>query len=578
VIRALLGWGIASFAVLQVYEPVMHGLHLPEWTLSFVVVLLGLGFPVTAGLAWVFDLGPRGIERTQPAPLPEGTWPPRANRGRRALLLLVLGLAVAAPGLVYFFVWPGAVRREAGKASPAPQGPPSVAVLPFADLSAQKDQEYLADGIAEEILNALAHVNGLRVPGRTSSFWFKGKGAKLGEIGRELNVRTILEGSVRKEGNRVRVTAQLLDVGDGYHLWSETFDRDLTDIFRIEEEIARAVTSALEVKLLAGAEKKGRSRPARIEAYEQYLLGRQLLNGGTAASILGARDAFSRAIAIDEGYAAAHAGLARAYGAVAGYLAQTPDEVTEAARHELASAERAIALDPELPEGFVARASHRLSYAWDWKGGLADIERARLLGSGEVDATIVYALALVGVGRFPEAVALVRQATDSDPLSVSAWTSLGRMLVSSGQPAGAEAAARRALQLAPDNPEPAYVLGLALREQGKLDEALVVFDRNSFPFFRLTGLAITQHSLGHARESQAALDELVAKQSMNSAFQIAQVHAVRGDADAAFAWLERARVQHDEGLEFVRIDLLFVNLHADPRWTAFLHKMNLPVD
>jgi TolB-like protein len=577
VIRALLGWGIASFAILQVYEPVMHGLHLPEWTLSFIVVLLGLGFPVTAGLAWIFDLGPRGIERTRPTTAPEGTWP-APRRGRRAILLVALGVAAAAPGLVYFFVWPGGAGQEAGRASPAPRGLPSVAVLPFADLSAQKDQEYLADGIAEEILNALAHVSGLRVPGRTSSFWFKGKGAKLTEIGRELNVRTILEGSVRKEGNRVRITAQLLDVGDGYHLWSETFDRDLTDIFKIEEEIARAVALALEVKLLAGPDKDRRRGPSRIEAYEQYLLGQQLLNAGTTASIQAARAAFSRAVAIDDRYAAAHAGLARAHGAVAGYLAQTPDEVTEAARLELASAERAIALDPESPEGYVARASHRLSYAWDWKGGLADLERAKALGAGELGASIEVARALSGAGKVGEGITAARRATEVDPLSVEAWTSLGRMLVNGGDPVGAEAAAHRGLQISPDNPSPNFVLGLSLWEQGKLDEALAVFDRNSFPFFRLTGLSIAHHAMGRARESQAALDELVARQAMNSAFQIAGVHAVRGEPDEAFAWLERARIQHDEGLQFVGIDCLFVGLHADARWKPFLRKMNLPVD
>jgi TolB-like protein len=578
VIRALLGWGIASFAVLQIYEPLMHGLHLPEWTLSFVVVALGLGFPVTVGLAWVFDLGPRGIERTPSASSPERADPARPSRARLAVLLLGVGLCAAAPGLVYFFVWPGGAHREGVTASPAPQSPPSVAVLPFADLSAQKDQEYLADGIAEEILNALAHVGGLRVPGRTSSFWFKDKGVKLADMGRELGVRNVLQGSVRKDGNRVRITAQLLDVGNGYQLWSQTFDRDLTDIFRIQDEIAGAVASALEVKLLSPASGKATARPPRIEAYEQYLLGRQLLNAGTTASIQGAREAFLRAVALDDTYAAAHAGLAQAHGAVAGYVAETPDEVTEAATLELASAERAIALDPELPDGYVARASHRLSYAWNWKGGLADIERARSLGTGEVGLNNVHARALTAVGRFADGLASARRATEIDPLSVGAWTILSRMLLDSGDHSGALVAARRGLQISPDNPSPAFLLGCALLEEGKLDEALDVFDRNSFTFFRLTGLAITHHAMGHARESQAALDELVSKLSMNAAFQIAQVHAARGEADAAFEWLERARVQHDEGLEYVRMDKLFASLYPDPRWKAFLKRMNLPVE
>ncbi len=574
VIRALVGYAIVSFAVLQIAEPVLHGLHLPDSTLSVIVVLLGIGFPITVVLAWVSDLTATGIART---PTGAGT----GLRGARlAVLLIGLGVLAGAPGLAWYFLRQRSIPPAGGKADVvlAPSGPPSVAVLPFADMSPQKDQEYLSDGIAEEILIALANVEGLRVPGRTSSFWFKGKGAKLAEIGRELNVRSILEGSVRKDGNRVRVTAQLLNVSDGYHLWSETFDRELTDIFRIQDEISRAVAAALEVKLFAGAAGKGRGRPARIEAYEQYLLGRQILNAGTPASIQGAREAFARAVALDEGYAPAHAGLAQAYGEVAGFLAQTAEEVTQYARLQLASAEQAIALDPALPDGYVARANYRLSYAWDWKGGLADIERAKSLGTGDSGANVAQALALAALGRFPEGLAAARRATEADPLWGWAWIILARMLDYGGDQPGAEVAARRGLQVSPDNPAAAYELGIALRGQGRLEEALACFDRNSLEFFRLTGLAITHHALGNARESQTALDELIARYSLVSAFQVAWVQAVRGDPDAAFAWLERARVQHDEGLEFLRTFPEFVSLHADPRWKPFLRKMNLPVD
>ena len=581
VIRALVGWGVVSFAVLQVIEPVLHAYHLPDWPLTLAVTALGAGFPVVAVLAWMFDVRTSGIVRTQAA-----TGPATGGNGlsgaRFPALLVALGLLAAAPGLVYYFAWPGVVRNAVVPApvpvKVAPQGPPSVAVLPFADLSAQKDQEYLADGIAEEILNALAHVDGLRVPGRTSSFWFKGKGAKLSEIGRELQVRTVLEGSVRKDGNRVRVTAQLLDVGNGYHLWSETFDRELTDIFRIQDEIARAVSSALEVKLLAGDEGKRRGRPARIEAYEQYLLGRQLLNTGTTASIQGARDAFARAVALDEKYAPAHAGLARAYGQVAGFLAETPGDVTRAAELELASAERAIALDPELPDGYVARASHRLSYAWDWKGALSDAERARSLGSEDTDGYIGRANALTAVGRNSEGLAAARRATEVDPLSAGAWTILARLLELGGDYAGAEVAARRGLQVSPDNPLTSCVLALALWGQGRFEAALPLFDGSSFEFCRLQGLAMTHHSMGNARESQAALDELVSRHAMSAAYQIAEVHGFRGDPVAALTWLERARVQHDEGLEFVRGDPAFASIRGDPRWRAFMEKMNLPVE
>jgi TolB-like protein len=227
VFNTLLAWGVFSFAVLQIYEPVMHGLHIPDWSLTAVVLALAAGFPVSALLAWVFDITPRGIERTPPT-VEAGAGPvagPGPRRVRLVLVLLGLGIAASAPGLVYFFVWPGGGLRATAASDAATGAAPSVAVLPFSDLSPSRDQEYFAEGITEEIRNALARVDGLRVSGRTSSFWFKGKNTRLEDIGRELKVGSVLEGSVRKDGTRVRVTAQLVSVGDGYRLWSETFDR-----------------------------------------------------------------------------------------------------------------------------------------------------------------------------------------------------------------------------------------------------------------------------------------------------------------------------------------------------------------
>jgi TolB-like protein len=583
VFRAVLAYGIASFAILQVVEPVMHGLHLPDTVLSVVVVLLGLGFPVLILLAWAFDLKPTGIERTRPVgagvlavasgPVP-GPGPVTAgNRAAVVIALVALGLAIAAPGLTWFFLLRPRFLASAFAATQA--SGPSVAVLPFADLSPGKDQGYLADGIAEDILSALAQVDGLRAPGRTSSFWFKDKSARLDEIGRDLKVRTVLEGSVRRDGNRIRVTAQLLDVANGYQLWSETYERDLDDVFRVQSDIAQAVADALKVQLLSGPPST-RGRKPRIEAYEQFLLGRQLRSTGTPASILAARGAFERAVAIDPGFAAAHVALARTHGDVAGLLARSPEEVTASAMRELASAEMAIRLDPRLPEAWLARASHRLSYAWDWKGALEDAERARALGAKPPADGLVGALA--AAGRYAEALALARKGVDRDPLSESAWGTLGFMLSQIGDGAGAEAAARRALQIAPDRGETADLLGVALLQQGRLDEARAVFERNPFPFMRLSGLAIVLHAMGRQEESQAALDELVRDQSLIAAFQIAEVHAARGEADQAFAWLERARRQHDEGIEHVYASPHLARLHGDPRWKPFLRTLNFPVD
>jgi len=283
VVRAVLGWGILSFAVLQIYEPVMHGLHLPEWTLTLVVVVLGVGFPATFVLAWIFDMGPGGVERTPSAATTPAT---PARRVRTALLLIGLGMLFSVPGWAWYVSRERALSTASGAASPtgtttggapeavkgAPEAMagPSIAVLPFADMSEKHDQEYFADGVAEEILNALAHVEGLRVPGRTSSFWFKGKNVDFAEIGRKLNVTHVLEGSVRRSGSRLRVSAQVVKVADGYHLWSQSFERDQADVFAVQDQVAAAVVEALKLRLLPGARPpRTAARTANLEAYEQ---------------------------------------------------------------------------------------------------------------------------------------------------------------------------------------------------------------------------------------------------------------------------------------------------------------------
>jgi len=572
VFRVMIGYGIFAFAVLQITEPIIHGAHLPEWVLTAVLVALGVGFPVAVTLAWLFDLTAQGVRRAHSA---SGAGAISFSRTRLAALLIVWGLVVALPGVAWY-LWKQSGERGQGLAAPVAAA--SIAVLPFVDMSPGKDQEYFADGVAEEILNALSRVPGLRVPGRTSSFWFKGKNAKLADIAEELHVGAVLEGSVRKDGNRVRITAQLVNVKDGYHLWSETFDRELTDIFKIQREISLAVAIALRVKLLDAAGGRAQGRPTSVEAYEQYLLGRQLLAAESPSSIQGAQEAFERAVALDPSYAPAHAGLAMTWGYSAGYLSRTPDDVNRFARLEASSAERAIALDPASPDGYVARAAHRLTYRWDWKGGMADIERAFSLGTGDKGANSVLARALDALGRMPEALVVARRATEIDPLSAAAWSTLGIMMNDSGDFTGAEAAARQGLRVSPDNPVCRFVLGAALLRQGKTAEAVSFFSQNPVEYFRLQGLAIAHHQTGDSRESQAALDELVALHSLGAAYQIAGVHAFRGDPDAAFEWLERARLQQDEGLSYLRHDSLFPNLYGDPRWRVFLRKLNMPVD
>ncbi len=422
VFRALATYGVVAFALVEVYEPVMHALHLPEWTLTFVVLVLGIGFPVVAVLAWI--LGSPVVPSATPSDAEaRATSGPR--RARLALLLAGVGLLIAAPGLAYYFLWHGRGASEKG----AETSTPSIAVLPFADLSPAKDQEYFADGIAEEILNALANVEGLHVPGRTSSFFFKGKSAKLADIGRELNVGAVLEGSVRKEGNRVRVTAQVVDVPRGYHLWSETYDRELTGIFAVQDEIARAVVQALKVKLLpGGAPVVKEHRTTNPEAYNAYLLGRHFFDLGTPDGMSRAVAALEKALALDPQYAPAWAWLSVSILNSAVYLSQggPAAQIDEAARRATAAADKAVALAPDLADCWSARAWMRTSISWEWAGAHADFDRAIALNPRDANILLRRSHLLALQGRLPEAIALARKVIEIDPLYAWGWTPRAR--------------------------------------------------------------------------------------------------------------------------------------------------------
>ncbi len=287
VFRALIGYGIAAFAVLQIVEPVMHGLHWPEPVLSYVVVALAAGFPIVVALAWIFDVSGGRIERTAPA---SGS---RIGGVRLALALVAIGALAAAPGVLWYFV-----VRGGSKSTPATAQTPSIAVLPFVNLTGDKENEYFSDGITEEIINALANVEGLRVVARTSAFSFKGKDVNVRKIGEELNVATVLEGSVRRDGNQLRVSAQLIGALDGYHLWSRIYDRELKNVFAVEDELARAIVDALKPKLIARPRLVAQST-ANAKAHDLYLRGRFFWNRRNKEGLAKAAALFEQAIAAD---------------------------------------------------------------------------------------------------------------------------------------------------------------------------------------------------------------------------------------------------------------------------------------
>jgi len=516
----------------------------------------------------------RGVEGTvgsgDLAPVPRR----RSRKGAwvAAAVLVALGGLGAAALLIRH-------RAEGAASLHAPGTVPAVAVLPFTDLSPAQDQAHFADGLAEEILNSLVQIEGLRVAGRTSSFSFRGKNTALDEIGRALKVDAVLDGSVRQSGTRLRITAQLVGVKDGYQVWSQTFDREVADVFAVQDEIAHDVARALRVKLVqerpvASVER----RTAVPEAYEQYLLGRQFYHQrGTKEGYRRAVAAFEKSVAADPKYAPAWAGLATSLAGIAD-LADSAEGVAEYKRRAIEAADRAVALGPDIPDGYWARGTVRAAILWDWPGVKADFERSLALNPRHPDTLRRYGIWYLSViGKNAEALAAVKKATEYDPLLSYAWSDLALLHVKTGQYDLAEAAIVRALEIAPENVLALRQLPVKYLLEGKPQAALETAERIPAGPWRLMSVALALQGLGRVDESRATLQELEQKEGHGWAFQIAQVHAFRGEADEAFLWLDRALGQRDMGAALeLKGDPLLRRIRGDPRYATLLARMNLP--
>jgi len=567
VIRALIGYGIAAFAVLQIIEPVMHGLHWPDEVLSYVVVALAAGFPVVVSLAWIFDVNAGRIERSASSPAgPTGL--------RLGLLLVGIGVLGAAPGVVWFFVVRGHARPVPSTGAEARI--PSIAVLPFADMSPAHDQEYFSDGVAEEIINALAHVENLRVIGRTSSFSFKGKNEDLRTIGQKLNVSSLLEGSVRKSADRIRITTELISASDGSHVWSETYDRKVTDIFTVQDQIANAVVEALKVKLVPGKGAPGNEgRTGNPEAYKHLLLGRHFQHRVSKEGTRLAEAEFRKAIALDPDYALAYTWLSSALIdedlVDSGLTPEASDALNRAA---MDMADRAVALAPGLSSAYSMRGIAR-TMAWDWEGARTDLARAQDLNPSDADSLRRSGILLGCLGRRQEAIAVLLRSLDLDPLLPTTWVWLGTVYAAEGKLALARSATERALAISPDFENARANLAGYLVLEGKPATALEAARRLPDENARLGIIAQAEYDLGHDAESRNALRELASRIGQTHPGVIAELHDWRGDRDAAFEWLDKAVQRHDNGLFTIKLDVTR-NLHRDPRWPALLKRMNLP--
>jgi TolB-like protein/DNA-binding winged helix-turn-helix (wHTH) protein/Flp pilus assembly protein TadD len=452
----------------------------------------------------------------------------------------------------------------------------SIAVLPFADMSAAKDQEYFSDGLAEQLINDLAKISGLKVVGRSSAFQFKGRNEDLREVGRKLGVANVLEGSVRHDGNHVRITAELIKADDGFQLWSQTYDREIKDIFDVEDDIAQAATEALQLKLLGGNGRPVASnlRSTNPEAYQAYLQAQYFSGRGQSKKELGKALAYTdQAIKLDEKFASAWALRSSVQNEMAEYGLIDPTEGYRIARD---NAERAIALDPALASAYLALANTQIDYDWDWDAANISLTKAASLEPGNVEVFRLRSHLSRILGNLDQATRLYEQAVALDPLRPNSYSGLEYLLYVGGRYEDAQAALQKALDL---NPQATYVhltMGEALIVEGKPQQALAEIEKEPIEWGKLTGQALAYHALGREQDSNAALASLIEKYGPAGAFQIGQVYAYRGEADRSFEWLERAYKQRDPGLPEIKTDPLFKNLRRHPGYTELLKKMRLP--
>jgi TolB-like protein/Tfp pilus assembly protein PilF len=575
VVKVAIAYAIVGWLLVEIASVLSPALRLPAWTISFVVFLLILGFPVALILSWAYELTPDGIERTKSVPLSESI----TKVTGRKLDFVIIGLLVGALGFFAYDKYVLTASQEMAKeeavteeASVQPVAAEvsdkSIAVLPFVNMSDDPGNEYFSDGISEEILNLLAKVPELRVISRSSAFSFKGRNLDVPTMAARLNVEHVLEGSVRKSGNQLRITAQLIEVVSDTHLWSETFDRELRSVFAIQDEIAAAVVDALKITLLGKELKATETSP---EAYALYLQGRHFFNQGTAESSRQAETRLKQALEIDPGFAPAWTELGNIYRDRADYFGiRSFDEGSELAHDAI---QQALAIDPQNGRAYAVLASVEFYFDWDFTTAFQHQQQALALDPGDALILVVAADIHSDLGRFDEAIDLHRQSIVLDPVSYVGHRNLGWTLYFAHRLEEAANSLQIAISLSPGGILSHYLLGNVLLAQGDTPAALVAMEQETSDAFRLAGRAIVQHALGDAGASDAALQALIEKHAAFGASQIAEVYAFRGGVDNAFEWLEQAYDNRDSGLPVILGNPLFANLHSDPRWEAFLAKM-----
>ena len=578
VFRAAILYVGAVWALAQGIAQLTPVVDAPEWTARWFLVSAAVGFPFWIAFAWFFEFTPEGLKRERDIAPGESI---TRHTGRKLDVAIIIVLAVAVVLLLTDrFVLRHGVNADVPAASiPEIDKDPSIAVLPMINMSEDKGNEYFSDGISEELLNLLAKVPKLRVIARTSSFSFKGKDTPIQDIARALQVAAILEGSVRKSGDTVRITVQLIRAKDSSHLWSETYDRKLDDIFKVQEEISTTVAKALNAALNASSAsgtQPASKKTTNLEAYNLVLEGNYYYWRGNKGDDSKAIEYFRQAINLDPHYAAPWAMMARAL-AWQGSLGELTAAESELKGRE--AVERALAIDPNCADAYLARGQIFRFTVGDWTAAIAKFERAAALDpQGRVGQDAQDNILLLKgelSGRFSEYIDWARQRLVQDPLNTDTLFALGTSLQAAGLLRESAATFRRILELNPSMAGAPSQYGLTLMLMGKEAEALGEADKESDETLRLQALACIYWAMARRAESDSALAALERGFADRNAYLIAAARAFRGEIDTALEWLERAHQQRKGSLEPLKADILFRKLHGNRRFDAMLRKAKL---
>jgi len=568
VYKVAVAYAVGGWALSQGIAQVLPVFDVPNWAIRLVVLLIFIGFPIALIIAWAFEVTPDGIKRTEAADAAG-----QRSRGVAWIYVVLIGAALSV-GLFFvgrYTASPTTAEsvRAGGSSLPAK----SIAVLPLVNESGDPKDEYFSDGLSEELIAALAQISGLKVIGRSSSFRFKDRKEEPRTIGEKLGVSTLLDGTVRKQGDRVRIVAELVNAADGIQLWTQTFDRQLKDIFAVQEEIAKAVADSLKVTLLGTDSRSGQaSATDNAEAHNAYLQGHFHLVRRNVEDFRKAIDYYDQAIQLDPNYALAYAERGEAWAFTGDFTGQRPTAYPKAR----SDAEKAVAIAPTLAEARAALGWVLCLADWKFAEGLAELRRAKELSPANPTANDLLARIIVYLGHFDEAERQARQAVELDPLSTVTQSNLARVLFYAGKLDEAEAVARKAAELQPAGAGSHRFQVLIAAQRGDGEAALREAQLEPDPGFRRFELAVAHYVRGDRPAADAALADLIANAREGFAYQIAEVYALRGEKDKAFEWLQTALDDRDAGMLGLSADPLLRGLRDDVRYKNLLAKVGLP--